>query len=132
MAKWRTGVGKDKHPYLAWQEALKTYPAVTKEHEGMVYARFPDDSYARFVPPDEARGFLEEGYAQVITHHSGQFTAQKIIDGIHAYCSQCGDEIWCDHKGKATPTHRFELPGGTVNVCSECQRNLVVRSLVGE
>ena len=103
--------------------ALKTYPAESRGHQGMLYAMFPDRSFLRI---------LRDGTPQVLSHHTGKTHAEKIVRDVRASCSQCGNEVWCDMDGRPHKDHRFDLPGGSVTVCSPCQRNLVVRQLVGE
>ena len=102
---------------------LATQNAQTKLHGGNRYAMFDDDSFLRVV---------EDRYAQVLVHQSARFHAHKIVLNIHAYCDQCGEELWCDMNGRPNREQRFELPGTEIGLCTSCQRQLVVRALVGE
>ena len=120
--KFRRLVKRGTTPGEALRETLGTYPAGTREHQGTVYAWFQDDSFFR----------IWRGDAYVLTHHTQRTRAQKYILDIHAHCNQCGEELWCNLDGKTQEKHRFELPGQTVLVCDRCQRDLVVRALVGE
>lgn len=141
MALMRKGVNKGLNPIKAWNNALDHYHGESKEHAGTIYARFiestfPDGSrtinsysYARFVHTTDPRYAYQ---AYVDTTYAGHIDAHKVLEGIHAYCHGCGAEIWCDTDGKPRPQDRFELPGRVVFLCTTCQRQHVVRALLGE
>ena len=92
----RTAKGDEES--TAFRETTEQAGAETGEHNGRVYASFPDHSYLRMA---------ESRNVQVITDNAGRFTAWKTINGIHAACSACGEELWCDSAGKPSENLRL-------------------------
>ena len=125
--KVKTLIERGESPQTAMDKALQTYPAKTVEYDSDIYARFGDKSYMRLL-----LGRGSNGLPQVLSHHTSQFKAEKIIEGIHAYCDKCGVELWCNMEGDAAPDECFQFPGANIYVCKKCQREIVERSLLGE
>ena len=112
----------------AWNATLATYPADTAENKGLPYARFADKSYMRVW----LNTHFSQAAVQVLSHHTEKFAAEKIIEDIHIYCSECGRGLWCDLKGRGTPKETFDMAGTLVVICESCQRDIVKRHIVGE
>ena len=96
-----------------------------KEHQGCWYFSFSDRSYLRVW-------WEPRKVAQVLSHHTSQTAAEKILKDISAKCQVCDTSLWCDMQGQVIKSNRFEIGERVVNLCPECQRSMVISYLVGE
>ena len=130
----RKAVSKGKLLADAIEDALVVYPADKGLKGQEMFLRFKDaprwPSYLHIYLGLDWDDRFSRVY--VATNGSDKFSAMKVIDNIHAYCDQCGQEVWCDYDGEVREWDRFELPGRVATVCSPCQRDLVKRALIGE
>ena len=128
-------------PRAAFGEAVKLHEATDwREHKDWIYARFNDpplldgrvytNSYLRVAVRDDWDDRFERFH--IALSNLDRFEYGKIIDDIHAYCDQCGRELWCERNGIPSEKNVFDLPGQRIFVCGPCQRDLVKRALVGE